>query len=204
VWRVLAIAVALTGCGRLFGLEPPVHDDSIPSDGAKSDGAGPSDARVDTNMTADASSIAGCPSTYTVTFGLSTSRYRIGSGNQTSWDAAQAACLQDQLLGSQKYTHLLVAATDAELAAVEAAVDTDIWVGLSDRAIEVAYQWVTQETNNYPPTSGDPWGTGEPKASATEDCVLVSNTGDLEVRSCGTNKPYICECDTFMNDPTKY
>jgi hypothetical protein len=199
VWRVLAIAVTMTGCGRLFGLEPPVRDDP-PTDGPNGDASMISDGQ----MIGDASNLDGCPSTYMVTFGLSTSRYRIVAGNMSTWDSAQMACLQDQLPGSQKYTHLLVAATDAELAALEAAVNSDIWVGLSDRAIEGAYQWVTQETNNYPPTTGDPWGTDEPKASAAEDCVLMTTTGDLEVRGCGTNKPFVCECDGFMNDPTKY
>jgi hypothetical protein len=32
----------------------------------------------------------------------------------------------------------------------------------------------------------------------------MNTTGDLEVVLCGNGKNYACECDTFMNDPSRY
>ncbi|HUS29048.1 MAG TPA: C-type lectin domain-containing protein [Kofleriaceae bacterium] len=201
MWRVLVLAVSLTGCGRLFGLEPPTLDDgTVDEDASVSDAS--SDARI-ADAPADTPSNALCPQSYSMVLGTSPSRYRFVNGG-TAWDVAQAACLADQITGSTRFTHLIVAANDAELSALDAALGGEKWVGLSDRAIEGAYQWVTAETNNYPPSTGGPWGTDEPKASGAEDCVLMSNTGDLEMRSCGLGRQYVCECDAFPNDPTKY
>ena len=198
MWRGLAIVVALTGCGRLFGIEPPVRGD----DDGTGDGGVHDDAARD-GQSGDANTSVGCPNTYNVVFGVTSTRYRIVT-SPTKWPAAQAACLADQLSSTTRYTHLIVGASDIELSALDSALPGQSWIGLSDRAIEAAYQWVTQETNNYPPASGDPWATDEPKANDTEDCVMIDGTGDLVMQNCDLNKPYVCECDAFMNDPTKY
>lgn len=199
------MAMTLTGCARLFGLDPPVFDDGLDDAGARIDGH--SDARNDganDGATGDVPPVAGCPQTYGTVLGTSSSRYRIVTNMAIAWENAQAQCLNDQLQGATKYTHLVVATDDIELAALAATVSNEIWTGLSDRAIEGAYQWVTQETNTYPPSSGDPWAAGEPKASAGDDCVMLQTQGVLKVTSCTFGKIFVCECDAFMNDPTKY
>jgi hypothetical protein len=205
VWRVLAIAVTLTGCGRLFDLEPPVlgHGDD---DAA----VGTDDGRIDSAIDAALSDgppdgpgfPATCPSTYTITV-VGGSKYRLVTANKP-WDSAQADCLADQLTNSSRHTHLAVVTDNQEIAAIAAVVAGDTFVGLSDRITEGAYIWVTDEITAFPGASGAPWGTNEPLASATADCVTESPNGALRVVDCGNSRDYICECDAYAADPTRY
>src|SRR6478672_3967152 len=108
------MVVTLTGCGRLFDLEPPTlgngHDDGgvhSDADGSASGADGQKDGPG-----SDGNTVAGCPSNYTTVLGTSTSRYRIVTNMAISWDSAQTQCLNDQVMNANRYTHLIVGASD--------------------------------------------------------------------------------------------
>jgi hypothetical protein len=194
--RYALALILLAGCSQLLGLDSPAHVDAN-SDGPRSDA-------MSADGKADGAVPATCPISYSIVTGLSTSRYRV-SMNNTSWDAAQAACLGDQPPGNTRHTHLAVVTDDMELAAITAAATNDQWIGLSDRVTEGTYVWVTDEVTAYPPTSGTPWGTNEPQAGTTINCVVASKSGgQLRVQQCGNARSYICECDGHANDTTHY
>lgn len=167
----------------------PMASDALPdaSDGAVIDPDGPLDTIV------DAFDPAGCPASYTQSFG--TSRYRVIGTTFPRWDAAADACALDGAT-----THLVVLTDLAEYAAVGGfAGGTAKWVGLSDRAVPGTFQPVTDQTTSFP-ASGPPWNAGEPSSG----CVVLQAAGTLDATACGQNFSAICECDGFANDPTNY
>lgn len=192
----IALVVALglvPGCSTIFGLETP----RALADAAAVDDAGP-DAPDDSgpvDMMTDAP--IACPLTYTTTIG--TSKYRASVQNRGFPEAA-ADCA-----GDGTNTHLAVITSQTELANVLVLVSFHAWIGLSDRVTAGTLIWVTNEDGGgYPPADGMPWGTGEPAFGSTKHCVLTREDGEWSIESCGLNRPYICECDAFANDATRY
>ena len=188
----------LAGCSQFLGLDTPARID------ASGGGDGPRSDSMAADAKPDGAAPATCPISYSLVTGLSASHYRV-SMNNASWDAAQAACLSDQPLNSTRHTHLVVITDDMELAAITSAMPNDAWIGLSDRITEGTYLWVTDETTTYPPASGAPWGTNEPQAGTTVNCVVLAmSVGQLKMQNCGNQRGYICECDNHAADATHY
>jgi len=196
--RLLATSlVVCTGCTAIFGLEEPVRR---VSDGGVIDGvpdARPRDARAVDAPPVDAPLLDGlvCPVGYAAISG-STSKYRIDNNNET-WDAAEADCESDG-------QHLIVVSNETERAALVGLTAGSTWIGLSDRATEGTFRWVTDEdTGGYPPATGTPWAAGEPSAdTVASDCTLQSTTWNDA--PCTLNREYVCECDGYAANPAHY
>lgn len=189
-------ALALGGCTALLGLEPPQLRDGGggPDDGGRLDGV--------TDGAPDAVGSTVCPAGYTASpFG---GIYRMGT-MQKPWDLAAMDCLDDTIGGGTKHTHLIVLSSDAELNAATAfSLQADVWLGLTDRVTEGTYIWMTSDAPTYPPTTGPPWAQGQPANGVAADCVEMDQFAQLSEASCANTKRYICECDTFAADPTRY
>jgi hypothetical protein len=195
-----AVACSLGGCTAIFGLDTPhrVFIDAADDDALVKRDAGedaPRDAPLDTSPDAPSA----CPSTY-ATAPNTLSRYRLGNQNM-EWRQAAADCADDGAT-----THLAVLSNANELSGTTFLLGGARWIGLSDTKTEGTFITITAEnTMGYPPTTGAPWGTGEPSAENAEvDCVLVDNGPVLKAESCTLNREFICECDTFANDPARY
>ncbi len=168
------------------------RSDALAIDAQESD-ARPTDARPSTDalqptdaLTTDA--LTTCPAGYT-------SGYRYISAAQT-WRAAEGDCEDD----STGVTHLIVINDQAELAAVNAAVATDIWVGVvrdpvvPDGPSSWQWRWVTGG-----PALFLPWEASQPdNASGAQFAVsLINATGqlrDIDVSSTSA-RAALCECD---------
>lgn len=194
---VVASCVALSGCTALFDLQRPQRGDAAsvddaPRDADVADADASYDAAVDAGMP-DAAVM--CPATYT-SYPGTTSRYRTVTAN-APWLTAAADCADDGM-----NTHLIVIGTASEENAVDLIVAGDKWLGLSDINTEGTFLWVTAEpTGGYPPATGAPWETAEPDGAG--DCILLGAQGWTD-ESCGLNREYICECDAYANDTTRY
>ncbi len=205
--------VVAMGCG--FHPSGLTADDGAVADGATGDapppdGAtpGPDAAVIDATATdaraVDAPAIDAavpmCPTGY-ATLGSSTSRYRESTAT-ASWTAAAADCNDDDDGGTfTGFTHLVVIGDDAERLAltVPAAITGNTWVGLSDRAVEGSFVWVTAEpTGGYPVVGQQPpWDNGDPDGGDPDDCVRFKNSFTYEDKACTDANSYVCECDAF-------
>jgi hypothetical protein len=147
----------------------------------------------------DAPPMFTCPGNYLAIAG-STTRYRQVIMAQT-WEAAAADCAND-LAG---HTHLAVLSSDNERLSINASFLGLAWIGLQDRTTNGTYRWITAEnTNNYPPLAVPPWGNGQPTGGTDFDCVYLNGTFGLDDERCAVFFPYVCECDAFANDPSRY
>ncbi|HSD88715.1 MAG TPA: C-type lectin domain-containing protein [Kofleriaceae bacterium] len=196
----LGVALALTGCAQLLGLESPgLGDAGAPGDGARP-GDGLMDGIVDGGTDAPITSNA-CPTSYQSVPSVGIYRFVTTTA---PWPVAAQDCANDGVPNSSKHTHLAVVTSTMEYSALASMVMADNWIGLSDRATEGNLIWVTAESTSYPPMSGSPWGIGEPNNSAAVDCVRLEVSGLFSMLDCANTRRYICECDTFADDPTRY
>jgi len=194
--HVLRIGLALwlfPGCSAIFGLEPPApirqdaqsHDDA--RDGRSLD-APPTDAPIDLV----------CPGNY-MQVATTGTYYRFVTA-QASWLGAATDCADDD-----PHTHLVVITSDQErMLAFELGGSSPGWIGLSDLASEGSYRWVTAEPTSYPLPNSAAWSNGEPSNDASQDCVTFNGQGELKDDPCGFGRPYLCECDGYPDDPTRY
>jgi hypothetical protein len=196
--RIVAALLLLTGCTAIFDLEKPQLVDALGN--IDTDDAAIVDAAIDAPP--DVPPLAECPTSYTISIG--TSRYRRLAGT-TEWLTAAATCAGDKLVGSTKYTHLVVLAnTNEGLSLAQMLGFGSMWLGLSDRRMEGTYRWVTAEPiNGYPPANGSPWANGEPDNALGQDCV-VSQNGQLADTQCSASSSAVCECDDYPDDPSRY
>jgi hypothetical protein len=200
----LAAAVLLTtGCTQILGLDSPkLVDSQVVNDVAHD--ANMTDAPRGDGSVNDAAS-AVCPTGYLAVSGLA-NRYRVVVSPLT-WLNAEQTCESDSSSASLR-THLAVVTSDSERTTLSNTTGAnEYWIGLSDRLTEGTYLWVSTETTpGYPPSSGGPWGTGEPSVNgAATDCVeLQSDSVSFAVRDCQIAKRYICECDGFAAKPQNY
>jgi hypothetical protein len=137
-----------------------------------------------------------CPDDYAVLKAGSPNRYRFYGPPQT-WAGAAAACLADQASTVLGFTHLAVIGDLVEFGALyAAAIDTPVWIGLSDTSAEGTFTWVTDEPvpDSFVSTA---WGTGEPNGGSDENCVEISPTGSFRDAACEMIRSYFCECDQF-------
>ncbi len=175
--------------------------------------AGPSDpdANVDAAAApADAPVMAvSCPPTFQPINGARPDQLYLGVDSSKTWEQAEAHCRDQEMVGGSGRTHLVVLDDDLERSAVFARFgSTRRWIGLTDRIDDDQFRWVTiQGTGGYPGNSGGPWGPNEPRNGLgdSEDCVWMSaQMGQLADDSCEQNEQFVCECDAFAEDPTRF
>lgn len=143
-----------------------------------------------------------CPSTYTIRLPSTTSRYRLAS-NGLDWTNANGACVADQT-SPKGFTHLVVFADRQEQTELEAIVD-DVWVGYSDRITEGTFLAITSEPiGDYVTPHSPAWAPGEPNAGVNEDCAEIILEGGLNDNNCALTRMFVCECDGYANDPSRY
>jgi len=138
---------------------------------------------------------------YTITIGASATRYRFSAALVTTWPAAAADCAD-----APGKTHLAVLGpTDAERSELSNAIGSNAaWLGLSDRRTQNTYLWVTSEdTMGYP--NNLPWVNNMTGGTQSGDCVFARTTADLDTADCNlAMHSFVCECDAFADDPTRY
>lgn len=181
------IFAGLSGCSALFDLSAPVRERDGSIDDASED-APRSDALPDVMVDGPA-----CPSNY---MEIGNRRYRLATNN-ASWTNAATDCADDGV-----NTHLAVISNSAELTLVNAtySMENEVWIGLSDLVTDGTFLWVTvEDTMGYPPASGAPW-----QNLGTDPCVILKVPDGLNTKDCGLNKHYLCECDTYADDPSRY
>lgn len=183
--RSFAATLVVAGCGTAHIGAPPEVGDAPDAGGPDAPGAidaapAPPDARPCTG--GDARAID--PATGTCYVYLSTT---------LTWSGAGSAC---EALGG----HLATPTSSGENALVATlptdVVDLpDVWLGASDSAIEMTWQWVTAE-----PFVFDNWRDGEPNDGAddtvAEDCMVLeadTATATWDDRPCARLYPFLCE-----------
>lgn len=194
---LLIVTLALGGCQLVFDLEAPPDRERNDRDDAAVDAAPP--------LT--------CPETYTLSLPAISSRYRFDTTKRTFAGAAMDCRNDEGLMPTGERpgrTHLAVLDDDAErMLAASTFVSTQAWIGLSDAKRENAFIPVSTQNTGYPPLTAPPWGTGHPNDEEPADCVVVRDRnhdepGMLEDVACGTPHAFLCECDDFADDPTRY
>lgn len=181
----------LVGCNSVFGLD---ETRLVPP------GDGGADApRPDGEP-------AGCPASYDFILQTTASRYRLVTST-TPFAEAAADCADD----AAGLTHLLVLSNEAERSALitlppKYLVD-DTWIGATAPAGTTAYRWITAEdTAGYVVPAGlgtAPWEGDQPDNPG--GCgELRALSGSLHDEGCDSSSNYICECDGFADDPTRY
>lgn len=139
--------------------------------------------------------VAMCPATYTP---VGASHYRwVSSGS--NWLAAEHDC-EDDAAANEIPTHLAVVDNAAEKSTLISGSGTtrdNQWLGLTDLAAEGALIYVT------------PQGTVDSPAGASgnspmKDCVRLQSSGTYQVRNCTDANSYVCECDGFAADLSRF
>ena len=195
--------LGLAGCHEIYGTRAPT--DAAPKDVATViDGApvGVVDAGDDRDASVDASpdamadaSAATCPADY----GARThGRYRYVLTPAT-WEVAVADCADDLPANGAMATHLVVFGSVLERSDVQSNLaNQQLWIGLSDRRLTL--QWVTNEAAPLPESAD--WGSGEP-TGVGQDCIYIESASYFD-GGCTNQLRYVCECDVYQNDPSRY
>ena len=163
--------------------------DGASADGAPADAASADGAPADAAATADGS-VPGCwnDPRYATEDPATGHRYwPYDDVFPLSWGNASTACGMDD-------AYLAVIDTMAENDLVRGLVAFgDIWIGLSDLAVEGTFEWV-----NGAPLVFQNWAAGEPNAGTDmHDCVEMYAGGRWNDTTCGgfTLNSFVCECD---------
>lgn len=129
--------------------------------------------------------MATCPAGYATLPGAGTHMYK-RAATSASWQTHMTACATD---GANAY--LAIPDNSAELAAVIALANADVWVGLTDTATEGTFQTVRGQIATFLP-----WASSEPDNNGNQDCVgAQKSSGKLETLACTTSHVAICECE---------
>jgi Lectin C-type domain len=107
---------------------------------------------------------------------------RVFRGPAATWDAAKAAC---EAMGA----HLLVIGDLAENEEMDQSLTGPHWTGYTDAEADGQFVWV-----NGSPATFQRFIGGVPQ-NATEDCVVLQDTGSWDDNGCTATFPYACECD---------
>lgn len=109
-----------------------------------------------------------------------------------SWRSAEDDCEDD----SNGLTHLVVINDQAELDGINAAIATDIWVGVVRNPTSGGggwrWRWVTGGDATFLP-----WEGGQPDNASGEQLVvtLVNDSGRLRDIDISISRAALCECD---------
>lgn len=138
--------------------------------------------------------VALCPASYTSVGG---SHYRwVGTG--TNWLAAELDC-EDDATGLEQPTHLAVVDDAGErsilITGTGGSLDNQ-WIGRTDLAAEGSLIYIT-------PQAGVD-GAGASGNSGMKDCVRMGSDGSYAARDCTNTNIYVCECDGFAADVTRF
>jgi hypothetical protein len=103
------------------------------------------------------------------------------------WDVAQKACLRDggelAMLDTEAKNSALFGSLGAKMTV------KDLWIGLSDEAIEGQFRWISGDSLEIPL-----WRAGEPNDIGGEDCATWSAAdGRWNDLSCATPQASLCE-----------
>jgi hypothetical protein len=111
-------------------------------------------------------------------------RYRFYNITRT-WTQARDICRADG-------AHLAVIDDADENAYVRSLSSSVLWIGLSDRAVEGMFVWVTGAPVTY-----TNWQSGEPNNYGLygEDCTEMYTSGLWNDEGCGDALRFVCECD---------
>jgi hypothetical protein len=178
-----AALILLAGCGvQIEGGKPSDGSTDAPVDARADAGA---DARPCTGGDMHMTSGGSC--------------YLLFTGTPRSWDAANTACIN-------MAAHLAIIDTAAKETTLKTFAGlNDVWIGLTDVAVEMQFRWVDVNVP-FVFTAWDP--PNEPsngQGAYEEDCVLIAGKrgGDWDDRPCSptvTNAPvgsglysYMCE-----------
>jgi hypothetical protein len=198
--RGVAVVLMVSACG--FQIETGGASLDA-SEGADSAAANDDAGNVIDGPGLDAIGLA-CPSGYVAIGGFG--RYRVVEGADKTWSDAADDCNDDDDNGPfTLHTHLLVLGSEVERLGVTSSTNPNVsgntWIGLSDRADESEFEWVTNEPTGGYPAVGDepPWDDDDPDdANNNEDCVRFKNGSYvLEDKPCTDTESYVCECDAF-------
>jgi hypothetical protein len=113
------------------------------------------------------------------------------------WLASEQACEGDEPGAS----HLAIVDAMDELPAIHGITDTPVWVGMSDRVTENAWQWVS----GVPQAIMAPlWKIGEPSRGPDDNCGLLDMADHADAVRCNDAHAYLCECDGVAPVATSY
>lgn len=142
-----------------------------------------------------------CPDDYVP---LQGSCYRFESA-AARWEQAERACEDDcahlVVIGEQQID------VDEHYDVHDLSVGVeDVWVGVTDRAEENQFRWVTGSPLDL---AGNDcfWEMGEPDDEGGQDCVVqraVNVCRDWATVPCGEPRPYVCEYDGAAADPAAF
>jgi len=182
--RRLAVLAVLAGCR--FGFEVGGADSAVDPD-ATLDGDGvPIDAPPAIDMAIDMMAdmtASACPGNY-VDVGVGASRYRLIATPTDDWTVLEALC-------EAEGQHLVVLDSQAEADAVRVlGGGMDVWVGVTDRIVELEWRSVTDQLPSFLP-----WST--PPTLGGDDCIDwdTGAANEFDEQSCSSGRPGICECD---------
>jgi hypothetical protein len=189
---VALIVVALAGCDELFGLDPI----SIPIDAPAADVL---DAAPDAFVLV-------CPAVATATYTQDsvTGSYYLVVNAQRPFIQAAEICAAHRTLDSRStgHTHLAVVSNLAELDQLFALSGDGGWLGLTNLKTP-SPAWVTSEAAQIPQSYWSPYN-GEPNNLTFEQCSNFMQEGKLHTNPCTQAHQYVCECDAYANEPSRY
>ena len=114
------------------------------------------------------------------------------------WSNAERLCREQT--GGTDQSHLAIVNDRAELAILDAMRGgSDVWVGLTDRKDLAFFRWITNE-----PTEAIPWAPSQPDSNMHASCGIIGLDG-IRDRACDLDdNKFICECDGYEVDPTRF
>lgn len=154
------------------------------------------DAAVDAPIDAPATTPLPCAGSYVLTDLVHPSLYRQVTAS-ASWTSAETDCENDEVTGVTAPAHLIVLDDAGEATYIWTLMNSDQWVGHSDRITEGNFLPVTDQQGVY---TGNAAGNDGGK-----DCLMVHNTGGATTAdTCTNGHPYVCECDGRAANPGNF
>jgi hypothetical protein len=127
-----------------------------------------------------------CPVGYAILTGAPDHAYRRIS-TAAAWQNQVTACRDE---GANVY--LAIPDSETELRAILTFASSDVWVGISDVAVEASYVTVHDTVPGFLP-----WAAGQPDDSGGgSDCVqALSASATYDDRRCSNSVIAVCECE---------
>lgn len=187
---VAGLSVILAGCATADIGDPFVDTDASAGvlDGGPVIDSGPQGADAPIPDAAPAPDAAPCVEGNVNVFDPDTGTCYMYFSTTVPWEVALGAC---GTVGADVHLAVITSAEEnALVASVLAGVD-DVWLGGSDRMVEMTWVWVTGESI----LGYDNWRDGEPNDAAGEDCMIMEldTAGTWDDRGCDNLYGYFCE-----------